>query len=84
MRAAMRRRRRAAWCATRAQVELADPEDETPLADAHAGPAQFEPDLALTLTNLADKTRVGSRTSACFHGAPRKPRKAIATASNRW
>jgi hypothetical protein len=84
MRAAMRRRRRAPWCATPAQVELADPEDETTLADAHAGPAQLEPDRALTLTNLADKTHVGSRTSACFYGAPRKPRNAIATASDRW
>ena len=37
--------------------------------------------LALNLTNLADKTYVGSCTSACFYG---EPRKAIATASYRW
>jgi iron complex outermembrane receptor protein len=37
--------------------------------------------LALNVTNLFDKTYVGSCTTGCFYG---EPRKAIATASYRW
>ncbi|GKS83152.1 TonB-dependent siderophore receptor [Acidovorax sp. SUPP1855] len=37
--------------------------------------------LALNVTNLFDKTYVGSCTTGCFYG---EPRKAIATATYRW
>ena len=37
--------------------------------------------LALNITNLLDKTYVGSCTTGCFYG---EPRKIIATASYRW
>ncbi len=37
--------------------------------------------MALNITNLFDKTYVGSCTSGCFYG---EPRRAIATATYRW
>lgn len=37
--------------------------------------------LALNITNLFDKTYVGSCTTGCFYG---EPRKVIGTATYRW
>ncbi|OZI71650.1 TonB-dependent siderophore receptor [Bordetella genomosp. 12] len=51
------------------------------LVDAMAGYTTGPWSLALNVTNLFDKTYVGSCTTGCFYG---EPRRIIGTASYRW
>ncbi|NHZ39228.1 TonB-dependent siderophore receptor [Massilia aquatica] len=51
------------------------------LIDAMASYSTGPWKLALNVTNLADKTYIGSCTYGCFYG---EPRKVIVTASYRW